>query len=93
MFRVFILIVIYHITIYLFNEKKKHIIYLLVFIHFQGKGFPDINTRLFVKKLSCTLNIPILALVDANPFGIEIMCVYRFGSNVISFIHKYMYTL
>jgi meiotic recombination protein SPO11 len=35
-----------------------------------------------VKQLSRKLNIPILALVDANPFGIEIMCVYRFGSNV-----------
>lgn len=53
-----------------------------MFTIFQGKGFPDINTRLFVKQLSCKLNIPMLALVDANPFGIEIMCVYRFGSNV-----------
>lgn len=35
-----------------------------------------------MKQLSCKLNIPILVLVDANPFGIEIMCVYRFGSNV-----------
>ena len=24
--------------------------------------------------------IPIFALVDADPYGIEIMCVYRFGS-------------
>lgn len=57
---------------------------------FQGKGYPDINTRLFVKQLSCKLKIQILALVDANPFGIEIMCVYRYGSNVRNyFIIKY----
>lgn len=36
-----------------------------------------------MKQLSIKLmNVPILALMDANPFGIEIMCVYRFGSNV-----------
>ncbi|XP_015363355.1 PREDICTED: meiotic recombination protein SPO11 [Diuraphis noxia] len=56
------------------------------FVMITGKGFPDINTRLFVKQLSCKLNIPILVLVDANPFGIEIMCVYRFGSN--SMVHQ-----
>ena len=26
------------------------------------------------------LRIPVFAVVDADPFGIEIMCVYRFGS-------------
>lgn len=35
-----------------------------------------------MKQLSNKLSIPILVVVDANPFGIEIMCVYRFGSNV-----------
>ncbi|XP_025203511.1 meiotic recombination protein SPO11 [Melanaphis sacchari] len=64
----------------LLNKKK------CTFVIITGKGFPDINTRLFVKQLSCKLNIPILALVDANPFGIEIMCVYRFGSS--SMIHQ-----
>lgn len=58
-------------------------------IDFQGKGYPDINTRLFVKQVSRKLNIPILALVDANPYGIEIMCVYRFGSSVRN-IFKYL---
>ncbi|VVC34577.1 Meiotic recombination, Spo11,Topoisomerase 6 subunit A/Spo11, TOPRIM domain,Spo11/DNA topoisomerase VI [Cinara cedri] len=53
------------------------------FILITGKGYPDINTRLFVKKLSCKLKIQVLALVDANPFGIEIMCVYKYGSNTM----------
>merc|ERR1719273_1992494 len=45
-----------------------------------GKGVPDLNTRQLVYKLSICLKIPIFALVDADPYGIEIMCVYRFGS-------------
>lgn len=56
------------------------------YIFFQGKGYPDINTRLFVKQLSCKLKIQILTLVDANPFGIEIMCIYRYGSNVRNYL-------
>ncbi|RMX48287.1 hypothetical protein pdam_00014730 [Pocillopora damicornis] len=32
-----------------------------------GKGFPDVNTRMMVRRLWCTLQIPILALVDADP--------------------------
>uniref|UniRef100_A0A3B3QZ17 DNA topoisomerase (ATP-hydrolyzing) n=1 Tax=Paramormyrops kingsleyae TaxID=1676925 RepID=A0A3B3QZ17_9TELE len=35
-----------------------------------GKGVPDINSRLMVRKLWDTLHIPILALVDADPHGI-----------------------
>jgi len=36
---------------------------------FQGKGFPDVNTRMMVRCLWSTLQIPILALVDADPHG------------------------
>jgi meiotic recombination protein SPO11 len=42
-----------------------------------GKGYPDIPTRMFVHLLSEKVQIPIYALVDANPHGFEIMCVYR----------------
>ncbi|XP_044730589.1 meiotic recombination protein SPO11 [Chrysoperla carnea] len=45
-----------------------------------GKGFPDINTRFLLKRLSLKLRIPIFAMVDADPYGIEIMFTYRFGS-------------
>lgn len=48
----------------------------------QSKGFPDVNTRLFLRKLTDHLNLPVYALVDADPYGIEIMCVYRYGSLV-----------
>lgn len=44
--------------------------YMLLFSwYFQGKGFPDVNTRMMVRRLWCTLQIPILALVDADPHG------------------------
>nr|XP_046253382.1 meiotic recombination protein SPO11 isoform X1 [Scatophagus argus] len=50
-----------------------------------GKGFPDVNSRLMVRKLWDTLHIPILTLVDADPHGIEIMCIYKYGSVAMSF--------
>lgn len=49
-----------------------------------GKGFPDINTRIILRKLSESLQIPVLALVDADPHGMEIMCVYKYGSMSLS---------
>ncbi|KAH0619182.1 hypothetical protein JD844_018953 [Phrynosoma platyrhinos] len=45
-----------------------------------GKGVPDVNTRLLVRKLWDTCHVPIFALVDADPHGIEIMCIYKYGS-------------
>ncbi|KAG9332550.1 hypothetical protein JZ751_014648, partial [Albula glossodonta] len=50
-----------------------------------GKGVPDVNGRLMVRKLWDTLRIPIFALVDADPHGIEIMCIYKYGSVSMSF--------
>ncbi|KAL0956680.1 hypothetical protein HGRIS_002808 [Hohenbuehelia grisea] len=47
-----------------------------------GKGYPDIATREIVKTLSdnLPLTIPILALVDGDPFGIDILSVFKYGS-------------
>ncbi|XP_065309226.1 meiotic recombination protein SPO11 [Dermacentor albipictus] len=45
-----------------------------------GKGFPDVNTREFVRRLHVELQLPVYALVDADPYGIEILCVYAYGS-------------
>ncbi|XP_071780641.2 meiotic recombination protein SPO11 [Centroberyx gerrardi] len=50
-----------------------------------GKGVPDVNSRLMVRKLWDTLHIPVFALVDADPHGIEIMCIYKYGSVSMSF--------
>ncbi|KAG5874724.1 hypothetical protein JTB14_037240 [Gonioctena quinquepunctata] len=50
------------------------------FIMITGKGFPDLNTQLFLKKLWVVMTIPIFILVDADPHGINIMLNYKFGS-------------
>ncbi|XP_055044276.2 meiotic recombination protein SPO11 isoform X2 [Misgurnus anguillicaudatus] len=50
-----------------------------------GKGTPDVNSRLMVKKLWDTLQVPVFALVDADPHGIEIMCIYKYGSVSMAF--------
>ncbi|XP_072044802.1 meiotic recombination protein SPO11-like [Amphiura filiformis] len=50
-----------------------------------GKGFPDVNTRLMVRKLWDTLQIPIFGLVDADPHGLDILFVYKFGSRSLSY--------
>ncbi|XP_077109255.1 meiotic recombination protein SPO11 isoform X1 [Ranitomeya variabilis] len=50
-----------------------------------GKGVPDLNTRLFVRKLWNTFQIPIFTLVDGDPHGMEIMCIYKYGSVSMSF--------
>ncbi|KAH7888791.1 Spo11/DNA topoisomerase VI subunit A [Phlebopus sp. FC_14] len=47
-----------------------------------GKGYPDIATRSLVKTLSDNLpdHVPILALTDGDAYGLDILSVYRYGS-------------
>lgn len=45
-----------------------------------AKGYPDVNTRTLLKKMSTELRKPMYILVDADPHGIEIMCTYKYGS-------------
>lgn len=45
-----------------------------------GKGFPDINTRMMLQRLVRVTSLPAFALVDADPHGLEIFCVYKYGS-------------
>ncbi|NXG67786.1 SPO11 protein, partial [Hemiprocne comata] len=50
-----------------------------------GRGVPDLNTRLLVRKLWDTFQIPTFTLMDADPHGVEIMCIYKYGSASMSF--------
>ncbi|XP_017769371.1 PREDICTED: meiotic recombination protein SPO11 [Nicrophorus vespilloides] len=50
------------------------------FILITGKGYPDFSTRLFLKILWKLLSIPIFILADCDPYGIEIMLCYKYGS-------------
>ena len=45
-----------------------------------GKGQPDVATRLFLKRVSETLRIPVLGLVVSDPSGLKIISVYMQGS-------------
>ena len=38
-----------------------------------AKGQPDVATRLFLRKLRNALRIPVLALVDSDPYGLKIL--------------------
>ena len=49
-----------------------------------GKGQPDVATRLFLKRVSESLNIPVLGLVDADPSGLKIISVYMQGASLCS---------
>lgn len=40
-----------------------------------GKGYPDTATRMLVKLLSDKM--PVYIVVDADPFGVDIMLIYR----------------
>jgi hypothetical protein len=45
-----------------------------------GKGFPDLATRMFTKRLADELKLPVIGLCDWNPFGIALLLTYKFGS-------------
>jgi meiotic recombination protein SPO11 len=49
-----------------------------------ASGQPDMATRLFVKKLRTDLDIPILGIMDADPYGLDILRVYTIGSRKMS---------
>lgn len=45
-----------------------------------ARGVPDYSTRLFIKLLEDSFDIPIVGLFDADPYGAFIFFIYRFGS-------------
>ncbi|KAF8800283.1 DNA topoisomerase IV, alpha subunit [Phlegmacium glaucopus] len=47
-----------------------------------GKGYPDVATRHIVKSLADALprSVPVLGIVDADPYGLDILSVYKYGS-------------
>lgn len=58
-----------------------------IFGHLEGniilltaRGYPDISTRWILHKLWQENHLNVYALVDGDPFGIEIMLIYRHGS-------------
>jgi meiotic recombination protein SPO11 len=50
-----------------------------------AKGQPDVATRMFLHRLTSELHIPVLGLVDADPYGLKILSVYMSGSKNMSY--------
>lgn len=42
--------------------------------------------RLFLRKLKTELKIPVLALVDSDPYGLKILSVYMKGARVMGLV-------
>jgi meiotic recombination protein SPO11 len=57
-----------------------------------GKGQPDVATRLFLRKVRDELKIPVLALVDSDPYGLKILSVYCSGSKQMSYDSNHLTT-
>ena len=57
-----------------------------------GKGQPDVATRLFLRKVRDVLQIPVLALVDSDPYGLKILSVYCSGSKQMSYDSNHLTT-
>ncbi|XP_050139955.1 meiotic recombination protein SPO11-1-like isoform X2 [Malus sylvestris] len=56
----------------------------------QGRGYPDIPTRRFLGLLVDTLHLPIYCLVDCDPYGFDILSMYRFGSMQMVYDAKFL---
>ena len=59
---------------------KEQFLQVMPVILVTGKGIPDLNTRQLLRRLHLELCLPVYCLVDADPYGVEILCVYKFGS-------------
>ncbi|KAM1342951.1 hypothetical protein ACFX14_007303 [Malus domestica] len=55
-----------------------------------GRGYPDIPTRRFLGLLVDTLHLPIYCLVDCDPYGFDILSIYRFGSMQMAYDAKFL---
>jgi meiotic recombination protein SPO11 len=55
-------------------------------------GVGDIATRMFLKRLSKDLNLPVFSLVDSDPYGHYIHSVYLRGSKRLSYESPFLAT-
>ncbi len=57
-----------------------------------AKGAADMATRMFLKRLSKELNLPVFSLVDSDPYGHYIHSVYLRGSKRLSYESPFLAT-
>ncbi|MHA1377966.1 MAG: hypothetical protein ACTSRG_06255 [Candidatus Helarchaeota archaeon] len=57
-----------------------------------AKGQPDVATRMFLRRLSKELGLPVFSLVDSDPYGHYIHSVYLRGSKKLSYESPFLAT-
>ncbi|NHJ47876.1 MAG: hypothetical protein FK733_08820 [Asgard group archaeon] len=50
-----------------------------------GSGQPNVATRIFLRRMSQELSLPVLAVMDSDPYGLDILRVYGLGSKALSY--------
>ena len=79
----FILVIEKEAAFYRLAEDRFYNTYPCIMI--TGKGQPDVATRMFVRRLKEALRIPVLALVDSDSYGVNILSVYMHGSQNMAY--------
>lgn len=50
-----------------------------------GSGQPNVATRIFLRRMSAELKLPVFAIMDSDPYGLDILRVYGLGSKALSY--------
>lgn len=50
-----------------------------------GSGQPNVATRIFLRTMSNDLQLPVFAIMDSDPYGLDILRVYGLGSKALSY--------
>lgn len=50
-----------------------------------GSGQPNVATRIFLRKMNQDLQLPVMAIMDSDPYGLDILRVYGLGSKALSY--------
>ncbi len=50
-----------------------------------GSGQPNVATRIFLRRMSYELQLPVFAIMDSDPYGLDILRVYGLGSKALSY--------
>ncbi|KAK9240105.1 Spo11/DNA topoisomerase VI subunit A [Lipomyces kononenkoae] len=59
-----------------------------------GKGYPDLSTRQFISNIAaCYPDTPLFGAVDSDPYGIDILCTYKFGSRAMAHENSHLTAL
>lgn len=50
-----------------------------------GSGQPNVATRIFLRRISHDLKLPVYSIMDSDPYGLDILRVYGLGSKALSY--------